>query len=165
MNKYYNIGYPLLHLLLTPIMLRNKLQTALLISLARPFEKLNVDFRAYVQSLEARSNAQVCYMQAVINNEFDYIERRIRVRQVVDDDSLLLLYHETSNRPMMLYLEGTPDYVPYLLSRDGQIGANNIDFEIVIPTNMSFTTLEIRRLKALVNQNKLASKKYRIVYG
>ena len=51
MNRYYNIGYPLLHLLLTPIMLRNKLQTALLISLARPFEMINVEFRAYVQSL------------------------------------------------------------------------------------------------------------------
>ena len=164
MNKYYNIGYPLLHLLLTPVMLRKKLQTALLISLARPFELLNVDFRAFVQTLEVRVNAQVCYMQAILNDEFDYLQRRIRIRQVQPSDDAQLLWRENQNKPILIYIEGTPDTIPYLLNRDSQIGLNNADFEIVMPTNMALSTFEIRRLKALVNQNKLASKKYRIVY-
>jgi hypothetical protein len=164
MNKYYNIGYPLLHLLLTPVMLRKPLLSALLIALARPFEALNVDFRAYVQTLEVQANAQVCYMQAALNDEFDYIERRIRVRQAEPEDDASLLWREDQDKPVMLCREGTPGYVPYMLGRDGQAGSGSVDFEIVIPTNMAFSVLEIRRLRALVNKNKLASKKYRIVY-
>ena len=164
MNRYYNIGYPLLHLLLTPVMLRNPLQSAFLIALARPFEVLNVDFRAYVQSLETQTNSQVCYMQAMLNDEFDYIQRRIRVRQAQPDDSISFIWKESQNKPVIIYMEGIPEYKPYMLNRDFQIGTNNVDFEIVMPTNMALSTLEIRRMKALVNQNKLASKKYRIVY-
>jgi len=164
MNRYYNIGYPLLHLLLTPVMLRNDLQYALLISLARGFETLNVDFRAYVQSFEVKTNAQVCYMQAMLNNEFDYIQRRIIVRQVEPNDDGMLLWEESQDKPIILYVEGTPDSEPYMLSQDYQIGSNMIDFEIVMPTTMALSMLETRRLRALVNQNKLASKKYRIVY-
>ena len=164
MNKYYNIGYPLLHLLLTPVMLRNPLFSAFLIAFARPFEVLNVDFRAYVQSLETQTNSQICYMRAMLNDEFDYIQRRIKIRQASTDDSGRLLWKESQNKPIMLYIEGTPDTTPFLLNRDFQIGSDNFDFEIVMPTNMALSVLEIRRLKALVNQNKLASKKYRIVY-
>jgi hypothetical protein len=145
-------------------MLRRPLLSAFLIATARPFEVLNVDFRAYVQSLETRTNSQVCYMRAMLNDEFDYTQRRIKVRQAQPDDEVLLLWIESRNKPVMLYREGTPEYQPYLLVRDNQIGSNNIDFEIVMPTNMALSTLEIRRMKALVNQNKLASKKYRIVY-
>lgn len=164
MNKYYNISYPLLHLLLTPVMLRNKLQYAWLISLARGFEALNVEFRAYVQSLEVKVNAQVCYMQAMLNDEFDYIQRRIVVRQAAIYEDALLLWRESRDKPVMLYREGIPEHVPFLLGRDGTIGSNMIDFEIVMPTNMALSALEVRRLKALVDKNKLASKKYRIVY-
>jgi hypothetical protein len=164
MNRYYNTGYPLLHLLLTPVMLRRPLLSALLVSLARPFEALHVDFRAYVQTLEVQVNAQVCYMQAALNDEFDYIKRRIGVRQAAPEDDASLLWREDRDRPVMICREGTPGYVPYMLGRDGQAGSGSVDFEIVIPTNMAFTVLEIRRLKALVNRNKLASKKYRIVY-
>ena len=164
MNRYYNIGYPLLYLLLTPILLRNDLQTALLVSLARSMEALNVQFRAYVQSIEVDVKAQVCYMQAMLNDEFDFIQRRIRIRQAVSDDDALLLWRENQNKPIMLYREDSPDFVPFMLSRDNQIGANNIDFEVVMPTNMSLSAIETTRMKALINRNKLASKQYRIVY-
>jgi hypothetical protein len=64
----------------------------------------------------------------------------------------------------MISKEGTDGFTPYLLSRDGLIGANNVDFEIVFPRGYTLSVSELRHLRTLVNQNKLASKKYRIVY-
>jgi len=50
-----------------------------------------------------------------------------------------------------------------LLSRNGQAGSNNIDFEIVLPTFFYLSKDEEIRMKTLINKNKLATKKYRIV--
>jgi hypothetical protein len=164
MNRYYSISYPLLQLLLTPVALRTGLLPALLVSLARPLEALDVDFRAYVRSQGTRVNAQVCYMQAALNDEFDYLQRRIRVRQAPPDDDAIFLWDESEDRPVMLYEEGTPEYVPNMLTGNFQSGADGADFEIVMPTDMALSISEMRRLNALVNQNKLPSKKYRVIH-
>ena len=164
MKKYYNINYSLLVVLLTPTMLRNDVETALLTSLAKPLDSLNNEFNAYVQSLETQINAQICYMQAMLNDEFDFNERRIRVRTAPIDFDYYLSWKENQNRPITISCEETDGFTPYLLSRDGLIGANNVDFEIVFPRGYTLSVSELRHLRTLVNQNKLASKKYRIVY-
>jgi hypothetical protein len=164
MKKYYNINYSLLVLLLTPAVLRNDVQTALLTSLAKPLDLLNNDFDDYIQSLDTQINAQTCYMQAILNDNFDFNERRIRVRTAPIDFDYYLLWKENQNKSIMIFKEGTDGFTPYLLSRDGLIGANNIDFEIVFPRGYTLSVSGLRNLRTLVNQNKLASKKYRIVY-
>lgn len=164
MMKYYNINYSLLVLLLTPTMLRNNVEIALLTSLAKPLDSLNNEFNAYVQSLETRIKAQTCYMQAMLNNEFDFNERRIRVRTASIHFDYYLLWKENQNKPILISKEGTDGFTPYMLSRDDLIGANNVDFEIVFPRGYTLSVSELRHLKILVNQNKLASKKYSIVY-
>lgn len=164
MKKYYNINYSLLVLLLTPTMLRNDAEIALLTSLSKPLDSLNNDFNDYVQVLETQIKAQTCYMQAMLNDEFDYNQRRIIVRTAPIDFDYYLLWKENQNKPIMISKEGTDGFTPYLLSRDGLIGANNVDFEIVFPRGYTLSVSELRHLRTLVNQNKLASKKYRIVY-
>lgn len=164
MKKYYNINYSLLVLLLTPTMLRNDAEIPLLTSLAKPLDSLNNDFNAYVQALETQIKGQTCYMQAMLNDEFDYNERRIIVRTAPIDFDYYLLWKENQNKPIMIFKEETDGFTPYLLSRDGLIGANNVDFEIVFPRGYTLSVSELRHLRTLVNQNKLDSKKYRIVY-
>lgn len=164
MKKYYNINYSLLVVLLTPTMLRNDVETALLTSLAKPLDSLNNEFNAYVQALETNIKAQTCYMQAMLNDEFDFNERRIIVRTAPIDFDYYLLWKENQNKPIIISKEGSDGFTPYLLSRDGLIGANNVDFEIVFPRGYTLSVSELRHLRTLVNQNKLASKKYRIVY-
>ena len=161
MKKYYNINYSLLVVLLTPTMLRNNIETALLTSLVKPLDSLNNDFNAYVQSLETKTKAQTCYMQAMLNDEFDFNERRIRVRTAAIDFDYYLLWKENQNKPIKVFRDG---FTPYILSRDGLIGTNNVDFEIVFPRGYTLSVSELRYLRTLVNQNKLASKKYAIVY-
>jgi hypothetical protein len=165
MKKYYNVDYSRLMLLLTPVILRSDVVTVILNALSLPLDSLNSDFVAYMQSLLTRANAQTCYMQAMLNDEFDYYERRITVRTAVIDTDSLLLWRESKNKPAMIFREGTEGFTPRLLSRDGLAGANNVDFEIVFPRGYTLSVPELRHLKSLVNRNKPASKKYRIVYG
>jgi hypothetical protein len=164
MRKYYDINYSLLVLLLTPVLLRGDVETTFITSLGGPLDSLCNDFNEYAQSLDTRVKAQTCYMQAMLNDEFDFNERRIRVRTAPIDFDYYLLWKENQNKPIMVTKEGTADFAPYLLTRDGQNGANNADFEIVFPKGYTLSVSELRHLKILVNQNKLASKKYHIVY-
>jgi len=161
MKNYYKVNYQLLLLLLTPTRLRNAVQTALLTSLSESLGSINEDFNSYTQSLKTMANAQTCYMQAMLNDNFDYYERRIIVRPAPIDFDSFLLWKESKNKPVMLYRDGIN---PFLLNRDGQIGANNNDFEIVFPYFFTFSNSELKRLRTLVNQNKLAPKKYTLLY-
>jgi hypothetical protein len=162
MKKYYNVNYSLFALLLLPTFLRNKTISDFIASFIKPLETIHNDFVVYADSLTTTACAQVCYMQSLLNNEFDYYNRRIRVRPSAIDTDCCLLWKESKNKPVMLSKEGT-DGKPYLLSRNGQTGSNNIDFEIVLPAFFYLSKDEEIRMKTLINKNKLATKKYRIV--
>jgi hypothetical protein len=103
-------------------------------------------------------------MQAMLNNRFDSANRRIIVRTASIDYDYYLLWLESQNKSVMTAKEETNGFRPYLLNRDDRIGVNNIDFEIVMPSGLVLDDTELRQLQILVNENKLASKKYRIVY-
>ena len=162
MERYYNINYSLLIMLLTPVSLRNKVMSAFLMSLMNPLDSLNSDFRGYAQSRNTQINAQVCFMQAMLNNEFDYYDRRIRIHTTEIDIDSYLLWKELQDKPQMISKEASDNH--YLLNRDNQIGANTPDFDIVFPVGYALTHTESRRIRILVNRHKLASKKYQIVY-
>jgi len=164
MKKYYNINYSLLVLLLTPLMLRNDLIKAFITSIVKPLDLLNNDFGVFVQSLSTSINSQVCYMQAMLNDNFDFIERRIRIRTAPIDIDSFLLWRENKNKPMMIAKEGSEGFEPILLNRDGQISANHPDFEIVFPAGYMLSVEELKRLRILVNRNKITPQKYIIVH-
>jgi len=164
MKKYYNINYPLLALLLTPVILRNDMVKTFIISMAKALDSLNNDFNTFVQSLQTTISAQTCYMQRALNDNFDFVRRRIKVRTAPIDFDSFLLWKENQNKPIMISTESAGGFTPYLLNRDGQIGANNADFEVVFPMGYMFSAAELKRLRILLNQNKLASKKYSIVH-
>jgi len=164
MKKYYNINYSLLVLLLTPVLLRNEVVKIFITSLVKPLDLLNSSFNTFVQSLSTSINAQTCYIQALLNDNFDFVERRIRVRIAPIDFDFFLLWKENKNKPIMISKEAAEGFTPYLLNRDSQIGANNTDFEVVFPMGYTLSVPELKRLRILVNQNKIASKKYSIVY-
>ena len=164
-KNYYNTDYTLLAILLLPTFLRRKIIIALMAAMLKPLGLLHGQFVSYSDSLIIRANNQVCYMQAMLNDEFDYYQRRIRVRVapvgVVDS---LLLWREEQDKPILLCSEGVAESTPFLLFRDGQIGTGTSDIEIVFPSSFHLSVSEEIQLKTLINRHKLASKKYRIVY-
>jgi hypothetical protein len=107
---------------------------AFLAALMRPLEDLNEDFGAYRNFIDTSVNSQICYMRGMINDYFDYYERRIIVHTAPLNNDYYLLWQDQYNKPNMIYNEEYPEtYQPYLLNSDWQIRTNNPDFEIVFP--------------------------------
>jgi len=158
MKKYYNINYSLLVLLLTPTLLRNDLIWIFLFSLVRPLDDAQKDFIRYDESLQSKINAQICYLQTLINDEFDFYERRIKIRNYEFDFDSLLTWKITTTKRTVVGTRGSGN--EYLRNAKGQIGANVPDFEIVFPVGFTLSQDEQRNLRLLVNRNKLATKKY-----
>jgi hypothetical protein len=164
MKNYYNVNYSALAVLLMPTLLRNDIEMSLLAALAKPLDLLGNSFSDHVKSPDAQIKAQTCYMQALLNNSFDVANGRIIVRTASIDYDYCLLWLESQNKPVMIKKEETGGFEPYLLSGDDRIGANNIDFEVALTSGLILDDAKLRQLRALVDRNKLASKKYRIVY-
>ena len=163
MSKVFNISFTRLAVQLTPTVLRRPLVMAMFSAFMRPLDMLWSEFLAWRDSLKTSLPAQTCYLQSIINDEFDYYQRRIIIRnlEITTDD--FLLWRESLNKPIMLPSEASLGEV-FLLNRNGQTGANTDDFEVVLPAIWYMSPSDIYRLKQLVDENKLVSKKYVINY-
>jgi hypothetical protein len=105
-------------------------------------------------------------MRGMLNDYFDYYQRRIIVRTVKIDNEKYLLWQEAEHKPLMIYNQDYADtYKPLLLNSAGQTGDENEDFEIVLPAGYILSKDEGIRMISLLNSHKLASKKYIITYG
>lgn len=163
MNKnYYKISFSRLALLLIPIRLRQNALVALVSSLVRPLTVLYGRLQSFVGSLNTDVHCQVCYLEGLLNDTYDYYERRVFIRDTPLNFDDYLLHKEKTNKPIMLSKEGAGD--PYVLVTNNMLGTTTTDFDVVFPEGYFFTDNDMRQLKSLINSNKLASKKYRIVY-
>lgn len=166
MRNIYNISFSRVALLLVAFFIRKKTLIALLSALMRPLEDLSEEFTLYHGNIDTSVKSQICYMRGMINDEFDYYDRRIKIRTAPLDKDYYLLWQDQYDKPIMVYNEDYPEtFKPYLLSKDGQIGTNNPDFEIVLPEGYSLSEQERIRMESLINNHKLASKKYIITNG
>lgn len=158
-SNYYNINYSRLAVLLLPSFLRNKILVPMVSAMASPLDSLHTQFVSFKNGIDFNSYSQVCYMQGVINDYFDPLERRITVRNVALDQDYYLFWKQALQKPVLLSNQ------PYVLPQDLEIGTTNIDFEVVLPIGYVLTESEEIQLTNLVNQSKLASKRYRITNG
>lgn len=101
-------------------------------------------------------NGQVCKLQAVLNDTFDPDNRGIYIEDAPVKDALYL-YRTAENKPKYLYRtsEGQPKY----LYRTEETGAGALDFIVFVPAGVVYDEVHLR---AVVNQYKLASKKFKI---
>ena len=160
MSNYFDINYARIGVLMLPTFLRRTLMVALVKAMMKPLDILNTDFVAYRESLDTNTYSQVCYMQGMLNDQFDPLERKIMIRNATLDKSSFLYWRENKNKPVRIYKENTPNFLPRLENRDGLIGVDNPNFEIVLPVGYVLSEQEETFMRSLVNQNKLASKRY-----
>lgn len=153
MKNCYNADYRLLMRWLTPPMLCQDAFDALLQASAEPLCRIQDDFIGYVESATPRAGGQTCYLQSLLNKHFDPLLQRVRVR-TLEKPASGILYRRSAKRPLR---------VPTLVTRRGYSGVTHPDFAIVLPYGFTLSPSEESRLRALVNQNKLASKKYIII--
>lgn len=99
---------------------------------------------------------QVCYLEALLNDRFDLINRGIYIGDPIDK-SPLYIYVEAETKPKYLYTEAEDQ--PKYLYTDGEAGQNGDDFIVWVPVAVVFDPLEMR---SLVNKFKLAGMKFKI---
>lgn len=162
-NNYYNIGYARIAVLLLPSFLRNKILVPMVTAMATPLDDIQLELTAFKKGIDFNTYSQVCTMQGLINDSFDPLERRIKIRNTAQDHDYYLFWKQQFNKPVLLTKEALKS--PYILAGDYEIGTTHIDFEIVLPEGYVLSESDEIRLTNLVNQSKLASKRYRITNG
>ena len=149
-----NIDFKRVFLLLLPIRLRNgNLLIALLDSIG---SVLNVYFLAFTSWLSRKKyelaiTPQVCYLERLVNDEFDNVLRRIYISEPSRLDTQYF-YRNTDNRNW--YFVTGKFYVD-----DTRFGYA-YDFIINIPVGLVYNA---NQMKALINNYKLCGKTYKII--
>ena len=151
-----NINYKKVAVELTPAMLRQAVFLALLKSGISQIAYLQTQLIQFRTSTNYRlfHNGQVCYLRAVLNDQFDPIDRLI---EIVDAES-----KAAGMIPRREFEILVPNrYTPVLIvSARGYGGASGFDFVVRVPNYIYTNPTTMLQLKAVVNIYKLASKQF-----
>ena len=98
----YDVNFRRLALLLLPTFWRRPLFGAFAFALVTPVSHLHVRFMQYRQrtGYRLRHNGQVCYLRAVLNDEFDPELRRITLSDSDKTDFGTVVYRRVARRPV-----------------------------------------------------------------
>lgn len=105
---------------------------------------------------EIMITSQVCYLERLLNDRFDYTARRIYISDA-EWHLPLFLFQEDELKPVPLFRDSEGKHAP--LFTDGEAGAVLNDFIIMIPVSVTFSEPELR---GLVDRFKLFGTKYTI---
>jgi len=150
---WYKINYDILSLQLLPTFLRKLKLVSYLKVLVEPIKQLYNDwFKFRYDNLYKLSHTgQVCYLRKVLNDEFDPMQRRIRIGNGQRNERIYI-YTRAEQKP--LYLE---DVYLYPHSDYADTG---VDFIVYAPSSILDATNY--RMKALINYYKEGVKRYKI---
>ena len=163
-SQVYTVDWSILLRLLLPTRLRKPRMLAFLNAAVEPIRELYQSFLSFREAslYKVRFNSQIVYLEAVLNDQFDAVQRRIRIENaeyipglfLYDPEQALDVYIYRPNNNRDVYLR---DY--------GQVG-NAFDFYVFVPFNpiTSNSTLE-NSIMSYVNYYKLYSKNYQIIWA
>lgn len=159
----FNVDFKKLGMLLLPTFLRRPIIASLVCSAVTPVGYLHTRLMRLREDTDyrLRHNGQVCHLRGVLNDLFDYDERRIIIEDVAEEDGGVTLYMHEEQRAMILSRQETGKVV--VLTQRRFAGANRYDFAVVIPDALK-GTIDEARLRAVVGMYKLASKRFIITY-
>lgn len=158
----YDLKIKRLALLLLPTFYRKPLIAAFAQSMVQGVNIVYGNFMRWRQDKQYRlsHNGQVCYLRAVLNDQFDPIERRITITDGTANMDLLTLYCRDMDMAALVPSRGSNNSMT--LYRRGS-GENGYDFWVNIPVAL-YDTVDTERLRAIVDAYKLASKRFSINY-
>lgn len=139
---------------LIPVWLRNSLFILIINASVQPLKQLYNNYVAFVKSTLYRlqHNGQICYLQAVLNDKLDNEQRRIFISNFTSI-AALYVWAETDLRD--INFENTIYIYTFSMYGDG-----GVDFIVNKPSSVANNTNELAFLKSVVDEYKLASKKY-----
>lgn len=92
----------------------------------------------------------MCYLEMMLNDRYDFVQRRIRIEDSLEKPPLYL-FQNAENKPVFLATQ-------YLFT-DGEAGAIKDDFVVKVPMDINFENAE---MLSLLKNYKLASMKPKI---
>ena len=164
-NLYYNINFAQYGVQMLTTNLRVELGMSFVKAIMAPLDDLHAQFTIFRNSIDYKSYSQVCYMQGLLNDYFDPLERRIRVKNSFIDEDSYYYWLESKEKSVETFKENTVGFVPRIENEEGQIGSTNSDFDVVLPKGFALSEEENTRMRNIINQSKLASKLYTITNG
>lgn len=99
---------------------------------------------------------QVCYLEKLLNDRYDFTARRIRIDDAVWHQAWYL-YQDDELKPEPLYQESENN--PVWLYSESEAGELKDDFTVTVPSAVDFNENE---MKSLLNMYKLAGTHYKI---
>lgn len=162
MSKY-GLNIKRLALLLLPTFWRKPIFATLAYAMVSPLAHLYTRFvlfrRATIYRLD--HNGQVCYLRAVLNDQFDPIARRITITEEAAEAGALMLRKREEEQALLLPRRETGR--AFIINRRGFGGVNGYDFWVNIPIAL-YGTVDVSRLRAIVGTYKLASRRFSVNY-
>lgn len=105
---------------------------------------------------EMAMNYQVCYLEAFLNDRFDFSLRRIHIEDAENSDTIYI-YQRAELNPLHIFSRGEGRAQP-VYTRGESNGDYLNDFVIWIPYGVVYDEAELRAMVA----TKLAGKRYKI---
>jgi hypothetical protein len=161
MEEVFNINFKKLAVLLLPTFLRRPLLVAFLHAGASPVVSLHRLFMLNRTNnlYRLRMNGQVCYLRRMLNDAFPSANGAIQIRDAHRGGRWLFAYDaDVSDRASLNIEDGGTVFHDKAAIIDEASG-----FEVVVPAALK-TPNNDTRMRVLLNQYKLLSKKYNIIY-
>lgn len=156
-SKYYDINYAQYAMQLLTNNYRTDMVIAIIKAITAPLNEIHTQFDTLRTGIDFNTYSQVCYMQGLLNDNFDPLERRIRIRNTIIDYDYYLLHKRNKKKPIRLARRGIK---PYYWCVRGMLRSQNIDFEVLLPAGYNLSEEEENKMRNLVNTSRLASKRY-----
>lgn len=143
-----------------PIHLRQFKILAYLKFISTPFKRLLNEFYEFTNKVkyEVSFNGQVIYLEHILNDTFDNVNRGIYITDADQEDQVFLFNQAEQNEKTYLYNISESGPETYLYNQSESLSWPN--FIVNVPSGVTY---DENQMKALINKYKLAGKKYKIV--
>ena|SRR5437868_11020656 len=157
-DKIYDINFKKLVTWLVPERIAKATTISWLLALVSPVFTVWLSFKKYrTQKLyELYITPQVCYLERLLNDKYDYVQRRI----VIDDPIERFptyIFKEAELKPVAVFKKS--ENHPIWIYTEGEAGALQDDFIILVPKLLKFSENEMMQL---VKGYRLAGMKAKI---
>ena len=154
---WYKINFNRLVVQLMPTFLRQPRMIAFISLFSAELTKLHNAWLIKKSQDETwlQHNSQVCFLRKILNDEFDDLQRRIKITdgQLYDRQYIYTLGEKKPKYLGKIFIRQSTDYAD-----------TGIDFFVIVPTNINIEQNKYK-LEALINRYRLASKRYKIIYN
>ena len=168
MDNVYNINWRKFIIENLEVDLRRVKTVKWLEVLFKPIIWLHIEFLAFrTQALyKVNHNSQICYLQAVLNDSFDNIQRRIIIRNATLREPLWF-YEPEENKPVVFY--ESEDNKPVYFREESEFIGDGADFLVLVPIDLKPTNTQeenalLIKMKAQIDYYKLFVKNYIILW-